>query len=223
MVSVLGPGVDTTHEHDDLSQSIVRYSVTDGVHSHVHRLHLKVPAVSEAGSTPPDATSHLYVAETTPFESLTNFFVFCEGLYPTGTVLSGIDVSSVSGGVVGQGLPIGTVSVTVGGANAAAESPACQYTMTFRDKQGAPCSVRFFGPRAQIWQPAVRRTLQATPDSDPVDAMTYYLVGGSVIGYAGTPAYPATAIVSHNGQPFAIPLHGVSGLNKRLRREYKLL
>ena len=223
MVSVLGPGVDSTHAHDDLALSIVRYSVTDGAHSHVHRLHLKVPAVAGPGNTAPDGTSHLYVVETTPFETLTNWFNLIDGFYPNGIVMSGIDVLPVSGGIAGQGQPIETVVHTVNAARPGSVSPASQFTMTFRDKQGAPCSVRFFGPRGDLWNPSVRTQITPQVDQSAVDTLAFYLLGGNVPGYAGTPAIPATAIVSHNGQPFAIALHGVSGLNKRLRREYKLV
>ena len=222
MVTVLGSDLDITHEHDDKAQAIIRYAVTDGVHSHIHRIHANVDPTINSDNSVPDAATGLYANENDTFQVLSNLFHYLAAMYPVGTFMQSVDSSapSVSSGTL-RGTP--TPTLRVQGSGGATPSPASQVTYTFRDKAGAPASVRLFGVSANFWHPEAKEPILPSYAGNSTEGHLFaYLLSASPDGAVGTAAAPKTSIVSHNGQPFAVPLGWVSTLNNRLRRAYKL-
>lgn len=214
--------LDTTHEHDDKAISIIRYTATDGVHSHVHRLHSSLTANGGPADHPVVAAGQFYATPTDAYEELFNWFRLIAAIYPSSVTLSGLDIAPVSTtGPVQPGAPIQSIT-QVGTGGGASAGPATQLTLTFRDTQNAPCKATFFGVAAGQWLPNNRPRLLSDQAAVGEGAIAYYLTRQNVAGSGGTLTNPITTIVSRNGQAFAIPLYAVSTLNNRLRRSYKL-
>jgi hypothetical protein len=210
----------SSHVYADLSAGFFRLHVSDGTHSHIHRVHTffaTIDNVTDPGS-PTDLDS-LINPEADVNCTARNFMAMWRSFVPSTYTISLLDFQPVVGGVPSG--PIQSLQpYSFVGVGDAGGFPEAQTTYTFRDGEGAPVSFRAFGG-GFYWNPGVKLALAANWATNINTQFAAYITG---LVRSGAHAYPAnlSKVCSHHGELIATPLAVVSGLNNRLRREYRV-
>jgi hypothetical protein len=210
----------SSHVYADLSAGFFRYRASDGTRSHIHVVHTSLATIDntvDPGS--PAGADTLIHPEVDVNCTARNFLTMLAPLVASSIQLTLLDYVDVLSGLP-QHPPFALQPYTLAGGTTGNTVPEAEVSFTFRDLEGAPMRFVIFGD-TPLWRPAF--LIGQVPSWAGVAAQQFsaYIIGEARTGGV-TYAANLTNVCSHNGKRAITALNIVSGLNNRLRREYRV-